>query len=361
MIISDSGIAHGAGSGWNKIQFLFSGLIVKRIACNTHGRAQLSYSLGTVIAILDINDFLSFAMQKNDVIEGKYRLLEPIGAGSTGTVWRAAEMINGEAINAVAIKIFDSDININELRTLAGLRHGNILEYRAYVRHEGRYGIVTEFADGGDAATLIELYPDGMPGEFVELVALGTGKALRYLHQNDIVHRDIKPANILIVGDRAKLGDVGVAKKLTGGLMRHTMSSHTLLYAAPEMFRGQVGFKSDMYSLGISVYEMIMGRMPFGEDVPAGTTEDRIRLFDTIAPRYRTMIEKLTERDPDARWSADDLVDYLDTEGEVRMVYRPERRHTEKRQPVSVTYYDADSYTKTIVSRKQLRRVYGEP
>ncbi len=214
---------------------------------------------------------------------GPYRLLERVGSGGMGAVYRA-ERDDEEFRKQVAIKIVSRGLNTEfilrrfrqERQILAGLNHPNI----------------TMLLDGG--AT-----PDGLPYfvmEFVEgkpilaycedrelsirerLVLFRTVcAAVQYAHKNHVVHRDLKPSNILVTaGGIPKLLDFGIAKMLepgTGeGAVEQTISTRGLMtpeYASPEQVRGEPATPaSDIYSLGVLLYEMLTQRRPYGVDAP---------------------------------------------------------------------------------------------
>ena len=248
-------------------------------------------------------------MREGNVLCDRYRLLERIGQGSFGVVYRAEELLQGEVICEVAVKAFTVEVNLKEVRTLAGLSHPHILAYRAAILHEGQACLVTELADGGDMLQQLSAYPKGLPVEQVEVIGRQVAGALDYLHANNLVHRDVKPSNILYVGDAAKLGDVGTARAVSGAMTRHT-GVGTFGYSAPEMFDGQVGPASDAYALGVTMYELCTGRLPF-----EGTTQQvmkqhimaDIQIPEGLPSRVSALIRACMEKDPAARMSVKDV------------------------------------------------------
>lgn len=252
-------------------------------------------------------------MRDGDLIGGRYRLMQRVSQGSSGVVWRAQELLLGNPIAEVAMKVFTIDVNHSEIAALARLQHAHILGYRTVVEHEGRICLITEFADGGDLNQALKAQPEGLPVERVLEVVRATAEALRYLHAQSWVHRDVKPSNILYVGRTPKLGDVGTAKAVGNALTRHT-GVGSVAYSAPEMFSGQVGPASDLYGLGITAFELLTGRLPF--DGPPEVVMRQHMLQEPTLPAalpesVRTLLTGCLTKDPARRVSAGDVLDLL--------------------------------------------------
>ena len=250
-------------------------------------------------------------MHRGDVIAGRYHLIERLGEGGFGEVWKAEERVAGQTITFVAIKLLSGQVDLREMQLLAHLSHNHILKYMGTVENNGKIYLVTELADS-DAGSLIQ-EGRGVPEEKVEWIIRHSADALRYLHGMNVVHRDIKPGNIMLVGDVAKLGDVGISKVLAASIGSHS-GKMTFGYAAPEMFKGTVGYKSDVYSLGITAYQLLTGKLPF-----EGTAEMLMMAHINQPPdlpywlsdRWKRALMCCLEKDPDARWSAGQLYEHL--------------------------------------------------
>ncbi len=213
---------------------------------------------------------------------GDYHLLERIGSGGMGTVFRARQESLGRE---VAVKIlapsWSTDVRIsesfeNESRVLAGLRHTNIVEVFG-AGHEGRYryyvmGLV--HGQGLSAGRLGAAFPGMRYEEAVARVGLQAAKALAFAHAHGVVHRDIKPGNLLLGNDGVLLvSDFGLATILNAGEDAPLVAqSHdgTVRYMAPERLRGDADtFAGDQYSLGLTLYELLQRRKAF-RDVEGG-------------------------------------------------------------------------------------------
>jgi serine/threonine protein kinase len=206
---------------------------------------------------------------------GKFDLLEELGAGSFGHVFRAHDT---ELDRTVAIKILragrlagqeETDRFLREARSAAQLKHPGIVSiYGAERTEDGAYYLVEEFIPG---ATLAARLGADRPGfrEAAGLVA-AVAEALDYAHRHGVVHRDIKPSNILLdLEGRPHLLDFGLAKR-AGEDTPMTLDGQVLgtpAYVSPELARGEgnrVDGRSDVYSLGVVLYELLTGERPFG-------------------------------------------------------------------------------------------------
>ena len=209
---------------------------------------------------------------------GPYRLMERVGRGGMASVYRA---YHPALDRYVAIKVLPDffaeepgyrERFQQEARSVARLKHQNILEIFDYGYHDGTPYLVLELIDGGTLADRV-----GKPMELREVVRLlePLGSALDHAHAHGILHRDIKPSNVLITKEGTPiLADFGLAK-MTGAIQRLTTSGvvmGTPEYMSPEQAADEfVGPACDIYSLGVVAYEMLTGRVPFAGDTPAAT------------------------------------------------------------------------------------------
>jgi serine/threonine protein kinase len=217
---------------------------------------------------------------------GNYILREVIGEGAFAQVWKAAH--HERPGRVVAVKIATDDAFRRQLSRegrLPDIKHPNVVPILdADTRFAEHPYVVMPFYAGGSLADLIAQHPRGLPEDRVTALLQDIASGLGAAHEQDVVHRDIKPANILIDdGGRALIADFGLS--LSDGVSdaRHSMIQSTSLsrettgamagtlpYLAPEVLQGNPGTKaSDVYSLGVLLFEMLTGRLPGGLELPS--------------------------------------------------------------------------------------------
>jgi serine/threonine-protein kinase len=250
---------------------------------------------------------------------GPYRILDQLGQGGMGRVYKAEHRAMGRivAIKVLAPHLLKTpkarDLFLREVRALARLVHPNIVTAFDANQEGERHYLVLEYVDGPNLEQLVRdrgPLPVGLACEVIRQVALG----LQHAHELGMVHRDIKPANILVqlksVGDRLQLADVkisdfGLARLHAPGSVEADRAgtimarAHTVMgtpdYLSPEQARNmhKVDIRSDLYSLGCTLYHLLTGQVPF----PGGTTLEKLVRHGLEEPEP---LEKLRSRVPAA-------------------------------------------------------------
>ncbi|MER5646023.1 DNA translocase FtsK [Streptosporangium sp. NPDC002524] len=200
----------------------------------------------------------------------RYRLDEKLGAGAMGEVWKGFDL---RLKREVAVKVFPSHLDPEphrlerfrvEAQICGVLQHVGIVVIHDADEDQGRLFFVMELLPGEDLAKVMSKARNGLPIERVITIGARLADALAAAHAKKIIHRDIKPANIMLLhGDRPKLCDFGIAKVLDPDQGKATGQVGTAAYMAPEQFDGQPDERSDIYSLGCVLYEMVTGDRPF--------------------------------------------------------------------------------------------------
>jgi serine/threonine-protein kinase len=248
----------------------------------------------------------------DQIIAGRYRLIELIGSGGAGRVYRARDEVSGKD---VALKLWSTELArsaqayerfVREARVASSLRHPNLVEAYDFSADMGY--MVMELMQGSLSDRLAG---DEVLGErAVRRMALDVLAGLELAHQRGIVHRDVKPANIFFdARGTAKLGDFGVAHLLdlgqtqTGGLIG------TLAYMAPEQITGApLTIGADLYSLGVTVFEALVGAPPFrGPDFVAQHLGEPPPLPTEIAeitPGWDPVLARLLAKNPSERYDS---------------------------------------------------------
>ena len=253
---------------------------------------------------------------------GKYRVLEALGRGGMAQVYKA---YHPQLDRNVAIKILRSDLVEQEefllrfrreAHAVSGLRHTNIVQVFDFDVQEDLYYMVMELLEGDTLRARMNEYrvrSQRMPlGEVVSILN-DVLSGLAYAHSEGVIHRDIKPANIMLTKKKqAVLTDFGIAQII--GSTQYTVSGAlmgTLNYMAPEQgFKGVCDNRSDIYSLGIVMYEMLTGYTPFDADTPLAILmkhlNDPLPLPTQVDPKLPTALEnvvlKALAKDPDDRF-----------------------------------------------------------
>lgn len=297
----------------------------------------------------------------NKIICNRYKILDHLGTGGMATVWLGYDTILDRQ---VAIKTFKIDANDEdavkrfnrEAKAVTSLSHPNIVSIYD-VENEGEfYYLILEYVEGMTLKDYMIKNPR-MPIETIVHIAKQIAAGLSHAHQNGIIHRDIKPQNILMNENlTCKITDFGIARAYGDTTLTQTNQMlGTVYYLSPEQARGNVATaQSDIYSLGILIFEMITGQIPFkGESAIAIALKhlqeelpDIDKYRDNVPQSVKNIVLQATMKNPNERYiSSKELFEDLST------VLNPERLHENKytgfkipTEPVQNNNYNQTQY-----------------
>src|SRR5215469_11641998 len=256
---------------------------------------------------------------------GRYELTHLVARGGMAQVYRAIDL---QLDRPVALKVLFPELSVDktfverfrrEAQAAANLSHPNIVPVFDWGEDDGAYFIVMEYIDGRPLSAVLR-DPQRLPPGQIAQIGASVAAALAFAHRHGVVHRDVKPGNVLITPEgEVKVTDFGIARAVnteesltqTGAVMG------TAAYFSPEQAEGKtVDARSDIYSLGVVLYEMAVGRPPFSGDSPVAVAAKHVR-DDPVLPRaanaacpaaLEAVIMKAMAKDPAARYgSAEEL------------------------------------------------------
>ncbi|MCI9084315.1 MAG: Stk1 family PASTA domain-containing Ser/Thr kinase [Bacilli bacterium] len=245
-------------------------------------------------------------ISKGQLINDRYEIIRSIGEGGMANVYLANDTILDRL---VAVKVLRGDLSEDEkfvrrfqreAIAASSLNHPNIVEVYDVGEDNGKYYIVMEYVDGKTLKSLIKKRGALTLPEVVDIM-LQLASAISCAHDSYIIHRDIKPQNVIILEDgRVKVMDFGIAAQLNSNDLTQTNSvMGTVYYLPPEQANGNVTTtKSDIYSLGILMYELVVGRVPFKGDSPV----------EVAIKQMRERIPSLTDANPDIPQSIENVI-----------------------------------------------------
>ncbi|SMB94670.1 serine/threonine protein kinase [Thermanaeromonas toyohensis ToBE] len=252
------------------------------------------------------------------ILEGRYEIKEALGGGGMAQVYRGEDRL---LHRSVTIKIlreqFASDKDFiarfqQEARSVAKLSHPNVVSIYDVGQEDGLYYLVMEYVEGRSLKEIIKERGHLSVREALD-IALQICEALEHAHENGVIHRDVKPHNILITKHgRVKVTDFGIAQAMTEATLTY---SGTLIgsvhYLAPEQARGEpTGVTVDIYALGVVLYEMVTGELPFQGDTPLAVALKHLQeeprppreLNPAIPPALERIILRALAKDPARRY-----------------------------------------------------------
>src|SRR5450755_2048787 len=249
---------------------------------------------------------------------GNCRILEEIASGGMAVVYRAIQEPLGRTVAIKALKTSAAaEENVvtrfeREAKSLANLQHENIIHVYDFHHERGAMFIVMEYVQGIDLYDLLEKC-GRLPYDAAAILAMQVARALDYVHYRGIVHRDIKPANIMIARTGGtKVMDFGIARDTSfGDLTEAGTGIGTPAYMSPEQVLGdKLDARSDIFSLGVVLYQMLTGKKPFVEDEKKSAMHkirlekhESARSVNPEVPReLNNIIDRCLEKQPRDRW-----------------------------------------------------------
>jgi hypothetical protein len=238
-------------------------------------------------------------------LEG-YTIKRGVGRGGFGEVYFATS----DAGKEVALKLIrrNLDVELRGVTQCLNLKHPNLIAlYDIRTDEMGDQWVVMEYVSGEALEDVIDRHPSGMPVDQAIWWMRGVCAGVAYLHDHGIVHRDLKPGNIFSDEGTVKIGDYGLAKFISCSRRSgQTESVGTVHYMAPEIANGRYGREIDTYALGVILFEMLTGRVPFeGESVGEVLMKHLTAEPDlsTLEAPYREIVERALAKDPQVRIS----------------------------------------------------------
>ena len=248
---------------------------------------------------------MRFTYQSGDQPLSGYTIQRGIHRGGFGEVYFALS----DGGKEVALKLLhqqDQDIELRGVTQCLNLKHPNLVNlFDVKSNQNGEHWVVMEYVSGSSLEDVLASFPDGLPMTEVRDWLSGLVAGVAYLHDRGIVHRDLKPANVYRENGVVKVGDVGLSKRLESDHRRqHTQSVGTVYYMAPEVAKGQYGPEVDVYSLGIMLYELLTGKLPFTGETTAEVLMKHLTAQPDLTPIskvLRPVLARVLEKDPRKR------------------------------------------------------------
>lgn len=233
-----------------------------------------------------------------------YTLKRGIARGGFGEVYYALS----DAGKEVAVKLLQHnlDVELRGVQQCLNLRHPNLVTiFDVRTDADNDHWVVMEYIGGQTLEQVLHANPGALPLDQIERWLNGLTGGLSYLHDRGIVHRDVKPGNVFWDQGSVKIGDIGLSKFMTPSRRSaHTESVGTVYYMAPEVSYGKYGYEVDVYSVGIMLYEMLTGKLPFdgqstGEILMKHLSEPPD--LSIVPAAFRPMLISALEKDPKKR------------------------------------------------------------
>ena len=290
----------------------------------------------------------TFAPQ-SEPLEG-YTIIRPLAKGGFGEVCLAESNAGKE----VALKLLrdNLEVELRGIRHCLNLKHPNLVPiYDIKEDSDGDHWIIMEYVNGPTLGEILDQHPYGLPLDQIRDWLSQISAGLDFLHDQGIVHRDLKPANIFEENGVLKIGDVGLSKYINASHHTQTQSVGTVSYMAPEVSRGKYGRELDLYSLGVMLYEMLCGSLPFQGDTPGEVLMRHLTEhpdLSKVPERFRPLLTRALAKEPKQRFAtAQRLLEEFDAalNGPAPVAVEPiyDRENPQEKLRAEVEHYREES------------------
>ncbi len=261
-------------------------------------------------------------MELEHVFNGRYRVDTRLGTGGMAIVYCGTDLL---LRRRVAIKVLRDQFSADddfikrfsyEAQAAARLSHPNVVNVYDFGHEGDAYFIVMELVEGETLAAMLRgerRIPESVAIDYATQIAAG----LAFAHRQGLLHRDVKPANILVTGDDVvKLGDFGIARAVSEnaiGVTQPGMVMGSVAYVSPEQAQGrELDARSDLYSLGVVLFQMVTGRLPFNGETPVAVALKHVSeaapvldpARDGVSPALASIIATLLQKNPEDRFAS---------------------------------------------------------
>ena len=257
-------------------------------------------------------------IERDTVIDGRYRVLNRLGSGGMADVYCAEDEQLGRkvAVKLLYRRFAEDDEFVERFRreasSAAGLQHPNIVGVFDRGEWDGTYYIAMEYLKGHTLKQLVREH-GAMPPDLAVDITIQVLRAAKFAHKRGVVHRDIKPHNVILDEEgRAKVTDFGIARAGASDMTETGSIMGTAQYLSPEQAQGQpVSPRSDLYSIGVMLYELLTGQVPFDAESPVTialkhVSEDPVppsQLNPAVSPALDAVVLRSLEKDPAQRFA----------------------------------------------------------